>query len=342
MRDLLGLVVDDSKVGRITMKKKLESMGVQVTLVESGQQALDYLVQNRPDMIFMDHQMPEMDGFEATRRIKASPATQDIPVVIISGNDEPDFVEAALASGALAAIVKPPDDTALKNLLAALPDRAAAIAPSEIEAMSEQAIVVPVAAPTLNAAELDALIERKISENLVPLRDQLLTEMRRGLGAEAANLRGELARQTAALVELQHRARDAANLEKQFAALERRLHDLEAGARQTPPDFTAMEKNMRAHIEQQTSASLSQHQRALQAEVQAKITALESRLAAVRQEVQAKLTEQLAHVNHEKTKEETEQKTLAQMNSKVKTLTITTIIAIILLLVMIGVVILGA
>ena len=82
MQNLLALVVDDSKVGRLTMMKKLEAMGLKVELAESGPQALDYLSRQHPDLIFMDHMMPEMDGFEVTRRLKADPATREIPVII--------------------------------------------------------------------------------------------------------------------------------------------------------------------------------------------------------------------------------------------------------------------
>ena len=87
MHDLRALVVDDSKVGRLTMLRKLETLGIRVDMAESGHQALESLEQSRPDLIFMDHMMPDMDGFEATRRIKASPVFRDIPAVIVSGND---------------------------------------------------------------------------------------------------------------------------------------------------------------------------------------------------------------------------------------------------------------
>jgi two-component system cell cycle response regulator len=120
MYDLHALVVDDSKVGRVTMMKKLEALDIQVNLAESGQQALDYLERSRPDVIFMDHMMPEMDGFEVTRRIKSSPATRDIPIIIISGNDGTAFVQEARAAGAMTAITKPPETGVLEQLIATL------------------------------------------------------------------------------------------------------------------------------------------------------------------------------------------------------------------------------
>lgn len=121
MHDLHALVVDDSKVGRLTMLKKLEPLGIRVDMVESGQEALDFLERGRPDLIFMDHMMPDLDGFEVTRRIKASPETRDIPVFIVSGNDEAAFVLEAREAGALDAIAKPPTTEALERLLASLP-----------------------------------------------------------------------------------------------------------------------------------------------------------------------------------------------------------------------------
>lgn len=120
MHNVHALVVDDSKVGRMTMSKKLEGMGIRVSLAESGQEALDFLALTRPDMIFMDHMMPEMDGFEATRRIKADPLTQDIPVIIVSGNDEAEFVRQARQLGAIDVFAKPPASEALEQLIATL------------------------------------------------------------------------------------------------------------------------------------------------------------------------------------------------------------------------------
>ncbi len=168
MAKLHALVVDDSKVGRLTMQKRLEAVGMQVDMTESGQQALDYLAHPRPDLIFMDHMMPDMDGFEVTRRIKATPGIRDIPVIIASGNDEPEFVEQARAAGAVDAIAKPPPPGVLEALLARLP-RADAV--SAVEA-------APVAAPvTMDQATVTALVERLLGDRLEALRVDLLAEL---------------------------------------------------------------------------------------------------------------------------------------------------------------------
>lgn len=205
MHGLSALVVDDSKVGRLTMMKKLEVLGVAVELAESGQEALDHPALHRPDLIFMDHQMPEMDGFEATRRIKASPATGDIPVIIISGNDDADFLRAARAAGAIDAIAKPPAAGVLENLLASLP-KATPKPPVEapVAAPPPAPEVAPAPAPSVDMAAVHALVERLIGASVAPLRDDLVGE----LGRRLAEWGQRLERQAAAMAELQTRVDD--------------------------------------------------------------------------------------------------------------------------------------
>jgi len=167
MQDLRALVVDDSKVGRLTMQRKLEAMGIRVELAESGPQALDMLARQPPDLVFMDHMMPDMDGFEVTRRIKASPAMRDIPVIIVSGNDEASFVEEARQAGALDAMTKPPATEALESLLASLPSRA-------------EIAVAAAPPPAEPRVEVGALVESAVAV--------LRTEVDERLAAQAANL----------------------------------------------------------------------------------------------------------------------------------------------------------
>jgi CheY-like chemotaxis protein len=116
-----ALVVDDSKLARITLKKKLEQRDLQVEMVESGQGALDYLREQKPDIIFMDHLMPDIDGFETTRRIKADPETRHIPVIMCSGKENENYLEEAQAIGASSVLSKPPENSALDAVLADIP-----------------------------------------------------------------------------------------------------------------------------------------------------------------------------------------------------------------------------
>lgn len=77
-----ALVVDDSKSARFSLKKLLQQQGIKTDFAESAGDALNYLSTNTPDIIFMDHLMPGMDGFEATKAIKSNPDTRDIPVIM--------------------------------------------------------------------------------------------------------------------------------------------------------------------------------------------------------------------------------------------------------------------
>nr|MDQ2697014.1 response regulator [Pseudomonadota bacterium] len=77
-----ALVVDDSRVARLTLSKLLKERGIDVTQAGSAREALEHLKHHRPDVVFMDFMMPDMDGLEATRHISENPVTAQIPVII--------------------------------------------------------------------------------------------------------------------------------------------------------------------------------------------------------------------------------------------------------------------
>lgn len=268
------------------MMKKLEAIGVQVDMLESGQQALDYLARQRPDLIFMDHMMPDMDGFEVTQLIKAAPATRDIPVVIVSGSDDAAFVDQARAIGAVTAITKPPAAGVLESLLAAVtrPPAGVAAAPAPVHKPAEA-----MAPPAMDRAAVLALVEQVLAGALEPLRDDLLAQAGKQFEAELAgqrqtlqawreDWREQLEQRTAGLAELRQGAADAKALAQQLNSLEQRLLQLEAEAEQ--PDFNAL----RDELTQRLAAGLAE----LQASSQA------PQLQDVRQELLARLDEQQA------------------------------------------------
>jgi len=80
------LVVEDNKINQMIVQKQLSSLSVNCDLVDDGQQALDYLQANTPDLILMDLQMPVMDGFTAASKIKQDETLQNIPIVILSAS----------------------------------------------------------------------------------------------------------------------------------------------------------------------------------------------------------------------------------------------------------------
>jgi two-component system cell cycle response regulator DivK len=78
------LVVEDQADNRQIIRDMLASTGYEITEVENGEEALAAISKQRPDLILMDIQLPVMDGYEATRRIKADPALRSIPIVAVT------------------------------------------------------------------------------------------------------------------------------------------------------------------------------------------------------------------------------------------------------------------
>jgi CheY-like chemotaxis protein len=103
----LVLVVDDSEDNRVAYAEYLEFLGYRVEQAADGQQAVALTQRLEPDAVVMDMSLPVMDGWEATRRIKADPRTCDIPVIALSGFGPGDPSHDVRASGSDAFLTKP-------------------------------------------------------------------------------------------------------------------------------------------------------------------------------------------------------------------------------------------
>lgn len=101
-----ALIVDDSRSARIVLKKVLETHDLNVDTAESAEDALEYLNDKRPDVIFMDHLMPGMDGFEAVAAIKRNPDTATIPIMMYTSQEGEVYVGQARALGAVGVLPK--------------------------------------------------------------------------------------------------------------------------------------------------------------------------------------------------------------------------------------------
>ena len=101
-----ALIVDDSRSARFVLKRVLESHELDVDTAESAEDALDYLTEHRPDVIFMDHLMPGMDGFEAVSAIKRNPETATIPIMMYTSQEGEVYVGQARALGAVGVLPK--------------------------------------------------------------------------------------------------------------------------------------------------------------------------------------------------------------------------------------------
>jgi len=107
------LVVDDVDVNVRLLEAKLSSEYFTVVTASSGEEALRMARSEHPDIILLDVMMPEMDGFEACRRLKADPATDGIPVVMVTALSEVADRVRGLQSGADDFLTKPVNDVAL-------------------------------------------------------------------------------------------------------------------------------------------------------------------------------------------------------------------------------------
>jgi CheY-like chemotaxis protein len=115
-----ALVVDDSKTARNVLKKILETHDLEVTTAESAEDAIDYLSDSRPDIIFMDHEMPGMDGLEAVSAIKDNPATATIPIMMYTAQKGELYVGQARALGAIGVLPKQLEPVEVSKVLESL------------------------------------------------------------------------------------------------------------------------------------------------------------------------------------------------------------------------------
>ena len=115
------LLVEDDPVNRLTVSHMLVQSGQQVHVAKNGVEALAFLSAHHVDCVLMDIQMPEMDGMEATRRIRAGEAgadMRDIPIVALTAHAMKDDREQFLSEGMTGYISKPVDMTELERTLA--------------------------------------------------------------------------------------------------------------------------------------------------------------------------------------------------------------------------------
>lgn len=101
-----ALIVDDSTTAQYRLKKMLRAYPLDIDIVDSGEAALRYLAHHSPDVIFMDHLMPGMDGFRALQIIKSHPETAMIPVIMYTSKSGDVYTGQARALGALDVLSK--------------------------------------------------------------------------------------------------------------------------------------------------------------------------------------------------------------------------------------------
>lgn len=93
------LLVEDNEMNRDMLSRRLERKGYEVVMAVDGQAGVDIASSSNPDIILMDLSLPVIDGWEATRRIKADPATQSIPIIALTAHAMAGDEQKALEAG---------------------------------------------------------------------------------------------------------------------------------------------------------------------------------------------------------------------------------------------------
>jgi two-component system, cell cycle response regulator DivK len=93
------LLVEDNEMNRDMLSRRLVRKGYQVVMAVNGQQAIDFAASEKPDLILMDMSLPVVDGWEATRRLKASGQTKHIPIIVLTAHAMPDDERKAREAG---------------------------------------------------------------------------------------------------------------------------------------------------------------------------------------------------------------------------------------------------
>ncbi len=101
------LAVDDIPLNLVLIGKMLSRFNFQLQTLSGGQEALDAVAEQRPDLILLDLMMPGVDGFEVLRRLRADPATENIRIVILSALNSNEDIVRAFQLGANDFITKP-------------------------------------------------------------------------------------------------------------------------------------------------------------------------------------------------------------------------------------------
>src|SRR5258708_16929920 len=114
------LLVEDNEMNRDMFSRRLIRNGYEVVIAVDGQQGVDLALSQRPDLILMDMSLPVIDGWEATRRIKAEGTTSKIPVIALTAHAMAGHPEKAIEAGCDGYATKPVEIARLLGKMTAL------------------------------------------------------------------------------------------------------------------------------------------------------------------------------------------------------------------------------
>ena len=164
-----ALIVDDSKSARMFLSRILEKYELDVDTTETAELAIDYLGHHRPDVIFMDHLMPGMDGFQALQAIKNNPHTATIPIMMYTSQEGELYLGQARALGAVGVLpkqIKQADVSKVLYQLHLVPDRRTSVQssfrPLTVDPLDDTAAAA--ATTGTHAAITDAALRAELAE----------------------------------------------------------------------------------------------------------------------------------------------------------------------------------
>lgn len=114
------LLVEDNEMNRDMLSRRLSRNGFEIVIAVDGRQGVEMAAAESPDLILMDMSLPVMDGWEATRHVKADPGTRTIPVIALTAHAMTDDREKAMAAGCDDFDTKPVDLPRLLGKIKAL------------------------------------------------------------------------------------------------------------------------------------------------------------------------------------------------------------------------------
>lgn len=112
-----ALVVDDNRSMADGLAQILDLLGVQAEVAYGARTGMLKLQQRVPDVIFLDVSMPGVDGFEVMAYFRRLPQLKDVPVIIVTSDDQPETLNKAKITGVLSLIVKPASVDSIENAL---------------------------------------------------------------------------------------------------------------------------------------------------------------------------------------------------------------------------------
>ena len=113
--NILILYVEDNPENRLLIRRILEAEGFTIVEAENAAKALDFVASNTPDLILMDINMPDVDGYTLTAQMKTLPTLMDVPIIALTANVMRGDRERTLAAGCDGYIQKPVDVDELPN-----------------------------------------------------------------------------------------------------------------------------------------------------------------------------------------------------------------------------------